>query len=167
MFAALSSASRVWAVLTAKPRKEGPALTFLEKEGFEAYCPQLLNPRRSRAVQPLFPGYFFVWLSPLVELPVVRHFPCVSRALTFGDQVACVEPELVENWRAREGGRGYLTPEPAPAFQVGQQVRFKEGPFIGLEGTVIGNLPARERVRILLEHLGMVVPVEADRSVLE
>ena len=83
----------------------------------------------------------------------------------FGDQVACVEQELVESWRAREGGRGYLTPEPPPAFQVGQQVRFKEGPFVGLEGTVIANCLPRN-AWFLLEHLGMVVPVEADRSVL-
>ncbi len=167
MFAALSSASRVWAVLTAKPRKEGPALIFLQKEGFEAYCPMLLNRHRSRAVQPLFPGYLFVWLSPQVELPDVRHFPCISKALIFGDQVACVEQELVEMWRAREGGRGYLTPEPLPAFQAGQKVRFKAGPFVGLEATVIASLPSRERVRVLLEHLGMAVPVETDRSVLE
>lgn len=167
MFAALSSASRVWAVLTAKPRKEGPALIFLQKEGFEAYCPMLLNRHRSKAVQPLFPGYLFVWLSPQVELPAVRYYPCISRALLFGDQVACVEQELVETWRAREGGRGYLMPEPPPAFRVGQQVRFKEGPFVGLEGTVIANLPARERVRVLLEHLGMIVPVETDRSTLD
>lgn len=166
MYAALSSASRVWAVLTAKPRKEGPALVFLQKEGFEAYCPLLLNRRHSQRVQPLFPGYLFVWLSPKVELPRVRNFPCIGHPLTFGDQVAVVEEPLIQHWRDREGGRGFLTPEPLPGFEVGQRVRFKEGVFSGLEGTVIANLPARERVKVLLGHLGLEVPVEVDRALL-
>jgi transcriptional antiterminator RfaH len=166
MYAPLSSASRVWAVLSAKPRKEAPALAFLSKEGYEAYCPLLLARRDKAVPTPLFPGYLFVWLSPSMELPDVRHFPCIRRALTFGDTVACVETELVDHWREREGGRGYLMPDAPPAFDVGQRVRFKEGVFAGLEATVIANLPARERVRVLLEHLGMEVPVEADRSVL-
>ncbi len=166
MYAALSSAGRVWAVLAARSRKEGAAIAFLRKEGFEAYCPMLLNKRQSQSVRPLFPGYLFAWLSPKVELPKVRHFPCILRPLTFGEQVAAIEEELVEHWRSREGGRGYLTPEPLPAFQVGQPVRFKEGVFAGLEGTVIANLPARQRVKVLLEHLGLEVPVEVDRAVL-
>ena len=166
MYASLSSAGRVWAVLSAKPRKETPAVAFMAKEGYRAYCPLLLGRREKGAPRPLFPGYLFVWLSPKVELPEVRRFPGIRRALVFGDQVACVEPELVDHWREREGGRGYLTPDPPPAFQVGQRVRFKEGVFAGLEATVVANLPARERVKVLLEHLGMEVPVEADRSVL-
>ncbi len=166
MFAALSSAKRVWAVLATKPRKEAPALAFLAKEGIEAYGPLCLNRRRSQKMQPLFPGYIFVWLSPKVELPKVRFYPCVTRPLIFGDQVACVEPELVDLWKSREGGRGYMTPEPAEPFCVGQRVRFKEGVFSGLEGTVIASLPARERVKVLLDHLGMQMPVEADRSLL-
>ena len=166
MLAALSSASRIWAVFAVKPRKEQTALVFLEKEGYKAYCPMCLAKGRSRGVQPLFPGYLFAWVSPKVELPAVRYFPCINRPLLFGEQVACVEEDLVNRWKAREGGRGFMTPEPPPPFRMGQRVRFKEGVFAGLEGTVIANLPARERVRILLAHLGLEVPVEADRSVL-
>jgi transcriptional antiterminator RfaH len=165
MFSDLSSASRVWAVFATKPRKEAPALAFLEREGFEAYCPRFLG-RRRPDVQPLFPGYIFIWLSPKVELPTVSFFPCIARPLTFGEQVACVEDDLVKLWKEREGGRGYLTPDSPSAFAVGQRVRFKEGVFSGMEGTVIANLPARERVKVLLHHLGIEMPVEADRSVL-
>ena len=157
---------RSWVVIAVKPRKEPVTAAFFQREGVEAYCPRLMNRRLSRRLQPLFPGYLFAWISPKVELINVRRFPGVLRPLLFGSQVACVEPELVERWKEREGGRGYLTPEPPPPFAVGQKVRFQEGAFVGLEATVLENLPARDRVRVLLDYLGASLPVEADRDLL-
>jgi transcriptional antiterminator RfaH len=166
MLSDLSAASRVWAVIATKPRKEETTAVFFEKEGFEVYLPKLMNKRLSAHMQPLFPGYLFARLSPKVELPKVRYYPGVIRPLLFGDQLACVEPELVEHWKAREGGRGFLTPEAKPAFEVGQRVRFSEGAFVGLEGTVLENLPSKDRVRVLLNYLGGTIPVEADRDLM-
>jgi transcription antitermination factor NusG len=166
MLSDLSSASRVWAVLAVKPRKEDFSLSFLRKEGFDAYCPKLKVSGRREPTQPLFPGYVFAFLSPKMELPAVRFFPGIRKPLIFGEQVACLEPGLIERWQAREGGRGYITPDPPPGLKVGQKVRFKEGVFIGLEGTVIENLPSRERVRVLLDYLETSISVEADRSLL-
>ena len=157
---------RSWVVIAVKPRKEEVTEAFFSREGLEAYCPKLMNRRLSPRIQPLFPGYLFAWISPRVELSSVRRFPGVLKPLLFGNQVACVEPELVEAWKEREGGRGYLTPEPSPPFEVGQRVRFREGAFVGLEATVLENLPARDRVRVLLDYLGASLPVEADRELL-
>lgn len=161
-----SSSPRIWTVLATKSRKEDAAALILRKEAYEVYCPKLLNPRLSDEAQPLFPGYLFAWLSPKVELPKVRYFPCVLGPVTFGGQVASVGSDLVDHWKAREGGRGYLSPEPKPPFRVGQEVRFKAGAFAGLVATVLENLPARDRVRVLLDYLGGTIPVEADRELL-
>ena len=86
--------------------------------------------------------------------------------MLFGDLLAGVEEELVAHWRTREAGRGYLTPEPLPAFTVGQRVRFKEGVFAGLEGVVLENFASRERVRVLLDYLEHSLPLEVDREIL-
>jgi transcriptional antiterminator RfaH len=166
MLTDVGTVRRAWVVIASKPRKEDVAAAVFSREGYEAYCPKLLNRRFSKKLQPLFPGYLFVWVSPKVELPSVCRFPGVLKALVFGSQVACVEPEIVERWKEREGGRGYLTPEPPPPFEVGQKVRFREGAFVGLEATVLENLPARDRVRVLLDYLGASFPVEADRDLL-
>ncbi len=167
MLADLSSARRVWAVLATKPRKDELALVFLGQEGFEGYQPKVKNRYTGPRPRPMFPGYLFVLLSPQVELARVRYFPGILRPLTFGEQLACVEPELVEHWREREGGRGYLRPDPDPAFQIGQRVRFQAGVFAGMEGTVLEAMPSKDRVRLLLEYLGGTFPVEADRFVLK
>jgi transcriptional antiterminator RfaH len=49
-----------------------------------------------------------------------------------------------------------------PEIKVGQSVRIAEGPFQGLEVVVTHLLPARERVKVLLEFLGR--PVETEIS---
>jgi transcriptional antiterminator RfaH len=167
MLVDLSIARRVWAVLASKPRKEQPAMVFLGEEGFEAYCPRVKNRYTGSSPQPLFPGYLFVLLSPQVELAKVRYFPWILKPLIFGGQLACVEPVLIERWRSREGGRGYLRPEAPPPFQVGQRVRFQAGVFAGMEGTVLEAMPSKDRVRLLLEYLGGTFAVEADRFVLQ
>lgn len=166
MLSDLTNASRVWAVIATKPRKEEPASHFFRKEGFEVYYPMLRRRPSSASLETLFPGYLFVWLSPGLELARVRYFPCVRRPLLFGVQLACIEEELVDGWRAREGGRGYLTPEPPAPFNPGQVVRFKEGIFAGLKGVVLESLPGKERVRVLLEYLSGSLVVEADRILL-
>ncbi|MGC8722720.1 MAG: transcription termination/antitermination protein NusG [Acidobacteriota bacterium] len=167
MLADLSSARRVWAVLATKPRKEEIALILLGEEGFEGYQPKVKNRHTGPLPQAMFPGYLFVHLSPMAELAKVRYFPGVLKPLIFGEGLACVEPELIERWREREGGRGYLCPEPEAPFRVGQRVRFQEGVFAGMEGTVLEAMPSKDRVRLLLEYLGGALPVEADRNLLK
>lgn len=166
MLADLKSARRIWAVMSVKPRKEEAARVFFAGEGFDAYAPRFRAGRGGSRERPLFPGYLFVRLSPAADLARVRYFPMVRRPLLFGGLLAAVEDELVAHWRTREGGRGYLTPEPLPAFAVGQRVRFRRGAFAGLEGVVLENLPSRERVRVLLEYLEQAIPLEVERDAL-
>ncbi len=139
---------------------------LIGEQGFEAYCPMLKARRAGARTAALFPGYLFAKLSPRLELASLCRIPGVARPLMFSGHLACIEPELVDHWRAREGGRGYMAPEPAPAFARGQKVRFQKGIFAGMEGTVIEVLPSRERVRLLLDYIGGAVKVEADRAVL-
>jgi transcriptional antiterminator RfaH len=50
------------------------------------------------------------------------------------------------------------------SLKIGQPVQLIEGPFQGLEVVITQLLPARERIRVLLEFLGrsleMEVPAE-------
>lgn len=164
MLSDLTNPSRVWGVIVTKPRKEAVSREFLFREGLDAYCPKGKAKEKGKIGQPLFPGYIFVRLSPQLELILVRHCPGVLRPLIFGNQLAFIEDEIIDHWREREAGVGYLKPDPKPAFKVGQKVQFKGGVFAGMEGEVLEDLPAKERVRVLLEHLQMSVAVEAERS---
>jgi transcriptional antiterminator RfaH len=46
------------------------------------------------------------------------------------------------------------------SIKIGQPVQITEGAFQGLEGVVTRLLPARERVRVLLEFLGRSLETE-------
>lgn len=167
MLIGLTSAARVWGVVAVKSRKETFVEEVLSREGIEHYCPRLKSKRRQGGTVPLFPGYLFVYFSPKLELATVKRQPGVLKPLVFQEQLACVEPELIEKWREREAGRGFLSPELPPPFLRGQKVHFTEGAFQGLQATVLEVLPSRERVRLLIEHLGGALELEADRQVVK
>jgi transcription antitermination factor NusG len=166
VLADLSGATRVWAVVAVRSRKERQVEEALFRVGLDCYCPRLGSRRSGTSVRPLFPGYCFVYCSPRLEFSTMTRQPGVLRALLFNGQLACVEPELVEGWKKRECGRGFLVPEAPPPFRRGQKVRVVEGVFMGLDATVLEVLPSRERVRLLLQHLGGSLQVEVDRTLL-
>jgi transcription antitermination factor NusG len=49
-------------------------------------------------------------------------------------------------------------------IQVGEEVQLVEGPFSGIRALVTQVLPAQERVKVLLEILGMEREVEVETS---
>jgi transcription antitermination factor NusG len=48
--------------------------------------------------------------------------------------------------------------QPSP----GDYVKIGEGPFVGLEAVVVSILPARARVRVLMEFLGRKIETEVE-----
>ena len=166
MLVELSSVKRVWAVLGARPGKEPALETLLAGEGFEVYCPRFKRRMKDPVARTLFPGYLFLRASPALELATVRWIPGLRGPLHFSGQLACVEEELLESWREREGGRGFSVPDSPDPFRPGQKVRVNEGPFVGFEGVVLEFIQARERVRLLLDYLGRSMPLELDAAAL-
>lgn len=160
MLVDLSMVDRVWTVLRVKPGKEAWAEAQASREGMDAYCPRFKRRFKDPIANPLFPGYLFMFLSPALELATIRWIPGMRGPILFRGQIGCVEENLIELWRNKEGGRGYSVPDPRPAIPTGARVRVKEGSFAGFEGVVLESLSARERVRLLLEYLGSTVSVE-------
>jgi transcriptional antiterminator RfaH len=91
----------------------------------------------------------------------VEHAAGVQGILHFGNDVATVDLETIAALRERAGEEEIVTID--PAIEVGQSVKITEGPFQGLEAVVTRVLPAKERVRVLLEFLGRSVETEIPR----
>ena len=166
MLVDLSSVGRVWAVVRVRTGKEAAVQLLTQREGLTTYLPRFKRRAADPVARALFPGYMFAWISPALELTKLRWLPGLYGPLFFESQLACAEEELIVSWQSREGGRGYSVPEPRTHLHSGARVRIKEGPFVGLEGTVLEWLPAKDRVRLLLEHLGRALPVELDAEAL-
>jgi transcriptional antiterminator RfaH len=109
-------------------------------------------------VEAMFPGYLFAEFNFARQHRQVEYSSGIQGVLRFGDQVATVDPNLIANLQEKAGAEETVTFN--PEIEVGQSVQIAEGPFQGLEALVTRLLPARERIRVLLEFLGRPVEME-------
>lgn len=150
----------VWYVLQTNRNRERVAQAALAQHGIASYLPRLEQwprPAVGSAVAPLFPGYLFIHLGSDL-CAQVSWTPGVRGFVRFGGFAAAVDDDAIEFLRSREGADGVIHCS-APA-SGGDQVRIVHGPLRGLTAVVECRLPARERVRVLLQILRTDTPVE-------
>ena len=161
----------LWYAVLCKPRREVVAEANLINQGYRVYLPRLATQCRragkwSDTVEPLFPRYLFV--SPSDErqsLAPVRSTLGVSELVKFGGQPATIA-ETVLN--ALRGQHDPVTGAciSRNVFKADAPVKFRAGPFMGLEG-VFAAETADARVFVLLDFLGKTNKVKVNRDWLE
>ena len=106
----------------------------------------------------MFPGYILVCFELMATLRQVASAHAVTRVVRFGDSYPVVEKEFVNRLRVELDGDEMVTVE--KRMRTGDEVEVVEGPMEGMSAIVTRLLPAKERVRILLEILGQAREVE-------
>ena len=158
-----------WYLIRTKPKKEGATLEALRPRGVEVYCPRILEPpshyRAPRGPVPLFPGYLFVYCQAALQYRAITYCPGVARFVRFGSYFAAVEPEFIAFLRQHEDDQGTISlPKSRSPMPTGTRARVVAGPLRGYEGIVERYLPARDRVRLLLQLVFGTRTVEVDAS---
>jgi transcriptional antiterminator RfaH len=154
----------LWFCLKTQPKHEHLAATALRRQlQIPCFSPRLRFRKATRRgavwfVEAMFPGYLFAQFVYPLQHRRVKHSSGIHGIVQFGDYVATLDPGTVEALQQKTGEEEILTID--PEIQVGQSVRIAEGPFQGLEALVTRLLPAKERVRVLLEFLGRSVETE-------
>ncbi len=157
-----------WYVVHSKAFHEKRVTFHLHQRmaSLEVFVPLIEVTRRRRnrkwsVLQPVFPGYLFA-AFPLEPSTwgVVRWTPGVKRILGCGDVPVPVPNEFIDELKARVAEFGFI--RPGIPFSAGDRVRLREGPFAGLEGIFERQLSPAGRVRVLLELLSRVTPVDVD-----
>jgi len=157
-----------WYALYTKPKKELQVVGLLQGQGIEVYLPTVQrkvhrSDRPDRVVY--FPCYVFAHLDfTVIPRSSIAWLPGVRSIVSFGDQPAIVAAEIVDliRWRLdelEEVGFGKL--------RQGDRVRIKSGPLRDLEALFDKPLSSANRVRILLEVVGRMTPVDIDYAQLE
>lgn len=153
-----------WFCLRAKTRTEHIAAANLAiLEGVEPFAPRLRilrSTRRGRVwfVEPLFPGYLFARFDRSLDLRRVRHNPGVTGMVEFGGTPITIPPEQIDHLRALIGPEEIC--EVREGVREGDEVEIVGGALRGIEAVVTRVMPARDRVRVLLEFLGQLREVE-------
>ncbi len=106
----------------------------------------------------MFPGYLFAQFVYATSHRAVEYASGVQTIVHFGQQVATMPPAAIESIAASATEDEIVTID--SEVSVGQAVHIVEGPLHGFEALVTEVLPARERVRVLLEFLGRSVQTE-------
>ena len=86
----------------------------------------------------------------------------VSSIVSFGG-IPAIVPEGIIN-ELRESVADCETVEIPATLSVGEEVQVVEGPFQGIRAIVTSMMPARARVMVLLELLGMEREVEVSEQ---
>lgn len=154
----------MWFCLRTQPKHEHVAALALRRQ-FEIPCfsPRLRFKKATRRgavwfVEAMFPGYLFAqFVYPLLHRRV-EYASGVQGIVHFGEYLATIDAATITSLREKAGEEEIVTIDPEIA--IGQQVKIAEGPFQGLEALVTRVLPAKERVRVLLEFLGRSVETE-------
>lgn len=159
---------KYWYALYTKPQKERQVRTLLQGQDIEVYLPTVRRKQRRRDRPDrvvYFPCYLFAHID-FDETPQssIAWMPGVRRIVSMGAQPAIVADELVELIRERltdmeQVGYG--------SFQQGDRVRITSGPLRDLEAVFDKPLSATDRVRVLLEVMGRMTPVDLDAADLQ
>jgi transcriptional antiterminator RfaH len=164
-----SSNEPAWYCLKTQTKREAIAAAHLrELENVEVFCPMLRYRKATRRgkvwwVEALFPGYVLARFALDPDERAVMYSQGVRGLVRFGDKVPTVADDFVELLRqevAKQGTSEVLTV--GPRITEGEEVELAHGPLGGVRATVVEVLPARERVKVLLEFLGREQIIEVD-----
>lgn len=150
-----------WFVIASKRHREEFAYASLGEIGIRAYLPRIVQwprPAVGGEIAPMFPGYLFVYAAFPDDFYRVGWTPGVKAFVTFGGLPAPLAPQVIDFLRSREGADGVI--RCGSGITEPREVRIIRGPFQGLTAIVTQRLPARERVRVLMDILQRQTSVE-------
>lgn len=156
-----------WYALQYKPAQGDRALCHLQNQDVSCFFPKVSVERiragkRTRKLEPLFPGYLFVNLEQTDPMwAKMRSTRGVSRVVSFANRPAPIADEVIEHIKCGLDGI-----ETQGGIKPGQKVQICEGPFAGLEA-VFRCYDGEERAIVLLNFMqsqrSVKVPVSALR----
>ncbi len=146
-----------WFCLRSQPRRQNVAAAHLRSFGVEVFNPQLRHRKASRRgvierTEPLFPNYLFARFDIAELHRRVRYAFGVSDFVRFSGQPSQITAAELDLLRAGWGPGESLSIE--HKLEPGMHVRLSGRLFYGMEASVLCLLPARQRVKVLLDFLG-------------
>ena len=162
------SAEPAWYCLQSQPKHEHIAAAHLRTlDCVTVFCPRLRFKRETRqglvwVTEAMFPGYLFARFELAKMLRQVRYARGVRAIVRFGDRYPTVKDEvLAQLWN--HTGTAEVKELTYELFQ-GEQVKIVRGVLVGLQAVVTQVLPAKQRVKVLMDFLGRKMEAEVEHS---
>jgi transcriptional antiterminator RfaH len=161
-------AEPAWYCLRSQPKHEHIAAAHLRLlEEVSVFCPRIRFKRATRqgvvwVTEAMFPGYLFARFELASMHRRVLYAHGVSAIVRFADRYPAVDEQALLQLRDYTDVGGVK--ELNYSLSQGDNVRIVDGAFVGLDAVITQVLPARERVKILLDFLGRKIEAEVEHS---
>ena len=160
----IESEEEFWYCLRSQTKREHLAAAQIRARiGIEVFSPRITFSKKTkkgkvRFTEALYPGYLFIRCTIQDHLRHLMSIPGIIGVIRYGDRIPPVPSAFVLELKSRIPDEKFDTPD--PIITVGTPVSIIEGPFKDLQAVVTQVMPARDRVRILLEFLGRAAEIE-------
>jgi transcriptional antiterminator RfaH len=158
-----------WYVVHTHPKQEDRTNANLMACGLETLTPKLrvkkyneFSGKVTHLVKPLFPSYIFSRFKYNDVFHKVRFTRGVRNLVSFNNQPALLDDEVVDLMRAQIGGDGFV--RTLDELKAGDEVVIKDGRFQNFCGVFEREMPDADRVRILLNTVSFQAHVVVDRA---
>ncbi len=153
-----------WFCLRSQLKREHIAASCLRRElNLDVFLPRIRFKKATRRGsvwfdEALFPNYLFARFDLALELRRVHHARGVAHVLRFGHRFPTIPDEVIAELKKALGtdSTHVVSAVPGP----GSEVQITGSALQGLRAVVTQVLPARERVRVLLDFMGRATSVE-------
>lgn len=155
-----------WYAVRAQPKRERIAAKSLrESLDLEVVCPLVKFRKMTRRgpvwwSEAMFPGYLFVRFDREQHARAVGYAQGVLSLVKFGEYLPHVPADFISALVGQLGESDEMTL--VHSVEVGDQFEIADGPLQGQVGDVVEVLPAKDRVRLLVEFIGGEQELEVD-----
>jgi transcriptional antiterminator RfaH len=162
------SAQPAWYCLRSQPKHEHIAAAHLRTlDSVTVFCPRIRFKRATRqglvwVTEAMFPAYLFARFELAEMHRQVRCAYGVSDIVRFGDRYPTIEDGALAQLRDHTDVAELK--ELVYELSQGDQVKIVQGAFAGLGAVVTRVVPARQRVKVLLDFLCRKLEAEVEHS---
>jgi len=157
---------RSWFVVQTKPGNEHRVETNLFNQEIEVFLPllesfQYSSGKMTQKIKPLFPNYLFAKLDIDLHYYKVKWTRGVNKILGNGSGPLPISEKVIQTIKERMGENNLVRLD--DGLVQGTVVQFTSGPFKDLMGVFDRKMSDGNRVKVLLNLIGVDVPVQVSR----
>lgn len=159
-----------WFVIQTKPGGEHRVETHLVNQKIETFLPlleihQYSSGKMIQKIKPLFPNYIFAKLDLNLHYYKVKWTRGVSKILGTWDGPVPISEKIIQTIKERVGKDNLVKLE--EELKEGDVVQITSGPFKELRGIFQKKMSDNGRVMILLNLIGVDIPVRISQWQIE
>lgn len=158
---------RLWRVFYTRARAEKKCESLLVEREIEVFLPKRAvrrqwKDRKKKVIEPLFNNYIFAHVDEHERL-VTLQTPGIVSCVSFGNQLAIVDEEQIDQLKIASQAPERLALLDFPLPDIGEEVTITELPLRGLRGRVVehrGQLHVVVQVTAIRQSVRVNVPAE-------